>query len=475
MRLMLVSFHNYDKWWKYIAENITCASETVVVSDVRGEGDICIVDNFYKYLSYPDASIYAANIFGTETLEDIISRCRTLRSVDRDLAIKMVGAMARAVSELYSEWKPTIILCATIDRYVFDVMARLAERRKIPFIEFTTSLIPKSIIFMRRGRMIRVRKSIGDEINEIIRIITDFTWVPAYIDGAAKFNNLAYLKILIKNKLRAYGMKAYRYIKRDPLNSHYLEALPNNKHKSNITDIVVMKYFDCDWLSKLEKIERMRRVFLALQVYPESSIDYWVDDNNLIDHDNIILHKINVLEAAGFHIFIKDHPNQLGYRKKELLARIIQQSNAVIIPYDVPANMIMQNCPYSITFTGTIGFQSAMMGNCSIVTNPYYSLCEERFIKFKNIKDINELPAKMKKFKFPDNLKMVQREILEPIIESSVAGDVFSFIDFKINDRQKLQNLESLIKSLNSNLPKLEKVKFDKDIHGKICAYSIQF
>ena len=72
-------------------------ADVTVLSDLRGEGDYSLVDDFYRFMRKGDAAAVAIARFGEDGCADIILRCRSLRSLDRDLAMRMIGGMTQAI------------------------------------------------------------------------------------------------------------------------------------------------------------------------------------------------------------------------------------------------------------------------------------------------------------------------------------------------------------------------------------------
>ena len=89
----------------------------------------------------------------------------------------------------------------------------------------------------------------------------------------------------------------------------------------------------------------------------------------MLAHDDVVIRYCEVLGAAGYRIFVKDHPLQFGFRRRELFERLSALPFVTLVPYDVPANLLIGKCAISVTFTGTIGFQAALAGLCSVTTS----------------------------------------------------------------------------------------------------------
>jgi len=454
MRLIIVSFHRSDNWCKYIKSRLTCAESVAVVSDVRGDGDINIASAFYQAFANREECLKAASReFSAEEIIDITVRCRTLRDLSRDLAVRMIGAMVSAVNSLYESFRPTLILGPTIDRYVFDVMARIAERQSITFIEMTTSLVPRHVLLMRRGSMIPLRDPSTEEIENAVGTLGSLNWAPTYVDQAVVFSRSKFWKTVAYFHLRGHFMNLYRWLRGDPLNIHYLEALPWRSHRVRLKDYACTKIFDADWEQSLENTVAEKRVFLGLQVFPESSIDYWIQDTKLIRHESALPAMVEELAEAGYRIFIKDHPNQFGFRRTEQIECLKRKGSTVIVPSSVPAALLIARCMHTMTLTGTIGFQAALAGKKAIVTDPYYAVSEDDYIKIRSWDDINTLTTKMAQHQVEADLKVLQQRNVKPVVAASIPGDFYTCLGFDPTNQSCIRKIASLIESLNTYLP----------------------
>ena len=122
--------------------------------------------------------------------------------------------------------------------------------------------------------------------------------------------------------LRGAFFNVWRFLERDRYNCHYLDALKRLKHKVRLADVAVLGLLDRNWEKRLEQVSREKRVFLGLQLFPEASMDYWLESKDMLAHDDVVVRYCEVLGQAGYHIFVKDHPLQFGFRQRELFERL---------------------------------------------------------------------------------------------------------------------------------------------------------
>ena len=450
-RIVFFTIHNTTRWWKYLGSQINFA-EVTVLSDLRGDGDRSLVDDFYRFKRKGDPVAFAVERFGEAGCADIILRCRSLRSLDRDLAMKMIGGMAQAIERAFDDLDPDLVLTFTIDRYVMDVLARTARARNIDFLEMTTSIIPDQVMLMRRGQPIWLREPSDHDVEAAVQVLCKADFAPAYVRNAKKFSTGQFWRVFGYFALRGAYFNTLRFLRRDPFNSHYIDALKRLKHKVRAGDVAALKLLDRNWEARLGDVPRERRVFLGLQLFPEASMDYWLKSHDMLAHDDVVVRYCEVLGEVGYLTFVKDHPLQFGFRQRELFERLSKLPHVTLVPYEVPAGLLIEQCSISVTFTGTVGFQAALSGLCSVVTEPYYAT-ERHFLHIRSFEEIGSLVDRLKQWRPPDDLVAARREIVRHMVAISVEGDYFTWQKFDPENQASRGAVESLVHSLNRYLP----------------------
>jgi hypothetical protein len=454
-RLVFFTIHSTTPWWKYLASRIDFADVTVL-SDLRGEGDYSLVDDFYRFLREGDAASAALARFGVDGCAEIILRCRVLRSLDRDLAMRMIGGMAQAVETAFDRLDPGLVLSFTMDRYVMDVMERISRSRGIHFLEMTTSAIPDQVIFQHRGQPYPLRDASPAELEKAVEILCNEDFAPVYVRDAKKFSPGKFWQVFAYFSVRGFFFNIWRFLKRDRYNCHYLDALKRLKHKVRARDVAVLGLLRNDWQARLDAVPKGRRVFCGLQLFPEASLDYWLKSPDMLAHDDAVVRYCEVLGKAGYHTFIKDHPLQFGFRQRELIERLSTMPSVTCVPYDVTANYLIERCDISVTFTGTIGYQAALAGLCSVVTEAYYS-DDEHYLHVRNFSEIDHIVERIEKWRPPADLDVARREIVRKLVATGATGDYFTWKNFDPNDEKARQAVQSLVDSLNQYLPNFMK------------------
>ena len=289
-----------------------------------------------------------------------------------------------------------------------------------------------------------------------MQVLCEEDFAPAYVRNAKKFSALRFWRVFAYFALRGAYFNILRFLRRDPLNSHYMDALKRLKHKVRPGDVAALKLLDSNWEARLGEAPRERRVFLGLQLFPEASMDYWLQSRDMLAHDEVVLRYCEVLGEAGYRIFVKDHPLQFGFRQRELFERLSKLPSVTLVPYEVPANLLISKCAISVTFTGTIGFQAALYGLCSVVSEPYYAM-ERHFLHIRNAGEIEGLVERLKQWRPPEDMVAARREMVRYLAAISVEGDYFTCLNFDPGNPAAREAVASLIHSLNVYLPRFLK------------------
>ncbi len=429
--VLIFGIHRTTAWWQYLGNHLGWA-RAVVVTDLRGEGDISIVDDFYEELGrLKQGATTNPNLLSQIEQEDVIARCRALRWLDAELARYMVQAMAVVMERLLVKVQPKIVMSFPIDRYVKDILARLAARKGIRYVELTASVVPGMSMLLERGHLIEHDLNPSEDLVErSVNLLATPSFTPSYVPRKSTYTRMKFLRTLGYFRARALAFRMIARLMRDPLNLHYIDAQPYLGHKCRWKDMRVVGLCDSQWRTKTEVVPQSRRVLFGLQLFPEASIDYWIRERELIDHENLVFEAARAFTEAGYLVLVKDHPLQFGFRQTELLDRLLALTNVVLVPYDVSGNELMQLVDTNFTFTGTLGMQAALLGKKSVATNSYYTN-DSDFIIFRNRAQIAGLPQRVESAATVETgLKERQRRIIRKLLRGSIEGDFFSFKHF---------------------------------------------
>lgn len=427
---LIYAIHRTHTWWAHVGASMGFDTVTVL-TDRRGEGDRWTTDDYYRaFKARHAARDLSSDLLSAAEVDDVIARCRVLRWQTKRKAAAMALAMADAMDAQLEAIRPGYVISFPIDNYNQDVLARLARKRGLPYFEVTASALPEMCMLMHRGRLITTdavpdRALVDDKIHEI----ADPLFTPAYVQDQAAYSAARFLRTLAYFRIRAAFFSLYAWFRRDPLNIHYLDAQPGLGHKARWKDIRVTALVEPDWETKLNAFPKERRILFGLQLFPEAAIDYWIEDLDLLRHEDMLVEIARRLTADGYQIVVKDHPLQFGFRQTELLDRLKAFPNVVIVPYEVTGNALLARCGVNVTATGTLGLQAGLLGNVSITGEAYYAT-DGDFVVLRDWNDLKDLTSAIAAQSPPAPLHLRQARIIENLLRGSFEADFFSFRDF---------------------------------------------
>lgn len=461
-KILIYPVHRSYPWWREVGKNLGFG-EAVVASCIRGDGDMDVVDDFYAaYHRMIRQDVQESPLLTAAQLDDVIARCRVLRWLPHRQAAAMAMAMAEAFDKVLNDVNPGAILSFPIDRYVSDVLERLAKARGIPYFELTPGVVPGTSMLLYRGKLItRMAEPSEEEIETAIKIVANPVYVPSYLPSKTRYSRVRFLKILSYFKLRGWVFKAISLAKRDPLNLHYLDSQSFLGHKPKWRDIRITTMFDTAWRSRLNDYPIDRRMFIGLPLFPEASIDYWIESLEMIQFEDLVVEVAAAMSAAGFLVLVKDHPLQFGFRQTELIDRLKAISGVVIVPYEVSGNEMLELVDVNFTTTGTLGLQAALFGKKSIVTKSYYTTTED-FIILGSRAEITGLPQRVIKTSTPTSLPERQYRIIKQLLRGTINQDLYSRNGF--NGRNPSPLIAEMGKVLGDMI---ETVAIKEDWHNK--------
>ena len=409
-------------------------------SELRMGSNFSLTNSFYNAIKYN--KIY--NHYDEIEINNIIIRCRLLRSLRRELAIKMILAMDYSVNILFDETNPKYIVSLRVDSYVLDLIERSSKKRGIIFLGIWKSAFIKGYFFVTsRGELNYLRPTFEQVVCE--NDITNPKFKAVSIKGSKNFNTVSNFKIKLYDLFRSYYLSIFKYIIKDRLGYRYLtNSFMIPEYSVNITELSYDAFIKDDWSILLNNNDSNKNIFIALQVNPESTIDYYVNDLNLINYEKVLIDFIKQFDNTEYFIFIKDHPNMYGRRNHKFFKEITSFHNVRLVPYEISSNYILEHTKIVFTWSGTISVQAVLADKISLVVNPPYYV-EGMYIQIKSINDIQNIVKLISDYKFPQDFTEKKTELLNLINSSLYCGD----LNFK-NPDNKLY--KSVLDIINKNL-----------------------
>ncbi len=440
-KIFFYAINNTFLWWKYFSDSLSNEYETLVITEHKSSELYSLKNRFYSYYKKK-----LTTCFRKDEIENIVDRCRVLRNIDRSKSRKMVIVYENVFEDLFKDNSYSTIISFPIDRYPMDVMNRVARRYNIDHIEVTVSVFNNCSMLLSLGEILSLPDDLSNTIDEkdAYNQLIDDNYQPNYI-SKSKFSMLRWLYIYIYQNIRALAFKFIMLIENDHLSLHYLDSQMYLGHKISLNDIKVFKFINYNYLDIIKQKDKTN-VIIALQLYPEASIDYWVRNMGIVDYENFLIHVIKSFSNLGYNIFLKDHPLQFGYRTTEFLEKTSLIDNVFFLPYESDINYLMKFCKISFTTTGTIGLQASINGLISFVTPSYYS--NERDFKVYSNKE--EFDNHLKNINLDsiskNNLKNRRKRIVTHLHKTSFYGSILTW--FKKSNFKEDNYFVSLINNI---------------------------
>jgi hypothetical protein len=446
--VLLFAINSTFHWWKNIGNSLSNEYNVKVITEHKTNVIDSIKNRFYFYLGKKNKK----TLFNETEIDNVYDRCRVLRSLPKDIAVEMIISYENVFEELFSTQQFHYIFSFPIDRYPMDVLERVAKRYNIEYFEVTACLFDNTSMLLKRGKVVKFPNGIEKSISfdEAYSTLVSPKYTPVYVRKPKKYNKIQWLKVFLWQYARDIVFKLIMILERDRRSLHYIDSQMYLKHKVSLSDIFVNKYINYDYKEVMLNNPKEKNVIIALQLYPEASIDYWVEDMEIVNYEPFMLKLIKQFSNEGYTIFLKDHPLQFGFRQLKFIKDAIQFPNVHFLPYDSDINEILENVSISVTTTGTVGLQAALRGIISIVTPSYYSNSND-FIVLNGANDLNMLHVKVQQqLGKTFNLEERRNRLIEHLYDISLAGNIFSFRQ-KYNFEANI-SLNQLINSLKNFL-----------------------
>ena len=386
------------------------------------------------------------NLISEADKNDIIERCRLLRSVEKKDADKLVRAASKAIHDFVESAKPNIIFSVTIDSYILHITSIIAKNNGIKHLAIVPSFLPNSFRVSTLGEPVQTRKASNELLHNLLSKLKQDQYKPTYL--TSKINTYQAYHQMLKNIARVLYFRAMRISKKRRLIYHYWSTEIVSKQILSFPKSFTKP--NADWKCKAKNSGRILFYF-PLQYAPECTVDYWPQNKSIIDYSEFVVSVSKELSKHGI-VLIKEHPNLLGLRNSKLYKRLAKIENVILTPTNTHSNELINLSDILITVTGTAGFEAAIRGK-SVITfgNPYYTT-GMRFFAADWPSDLELITKRAIARNENPITEEEQIEMLRYVVEHSLEG---TFINGPIFDPQSdsdKSHADSLIRSLSDFL-----------------------
>jgi hypothetical protein len=370
-------------------------------------------------------SLLSSLSFSDNELCEIIYRCRLLRSLKFDSAVKFVAAAECVCNEFIEKEQPRSVVAPRIDTFLLDILDRKLSSTRKKYIGVWRSAFLKNNFFLtNRGELHKICNPHEDNVSELIKNVNDLTF---------RATSLTRTKFTKTNLLLAHGKRIMRDV---TLEAIRLSGQIKYGYRELATGFHVVDYNIplSTWFGRFSPYEIIRnvlnssgpKIFIALQVNPESTIDYYSKNSELVNIERTILFLTRLLVGQGFAVIIKDHPNMFGRRNFLLLNELTEIPNVYLADYSISSNELLSGCDYVFTWSGTVAVQAYFSGKIPIsVCSPYglklpgYNIVDS-YLNLENT--VNDLvSSNYYDIKYEDKFRLGYN-----ILQSHALGSVFT-------------------------------------------------
>ncbi len=455
MKILFYTRNNLTEWSKFLVNNLKSPSKILVVSEINGIGDYSLQDEYYKNVHLERSRLYAIEEFGESTCFEIITRCRLLKNLDEDLALRMIGAMLQSVEKILDSFQPDIFLSLRVDSYVLDIFSKILKRRGIKYLGlWKAALLEDHFFFTTSGEYFSLESIDEAKVEIVYDQITSESFKATSIVSTNQFSLGRFMRNWLYYFIRDITLFYYSRLISDIYGYRYMTTGRNvPEYNVKLSNWKVNKFINKNWKAVFEASNLDKTLFIGLQVNPESTIDYYVKDMELSDYRKVLPLIIQSFLDKGFKIFIKDHPNMFGMRNFEFIDRLVSNENVILVPYTASSNFLIKNCTATFTWTGTIGLQSALAGKCSIVVEPTYFL-EGYFLLLDDVNKIKDLPDLVENYQSKINSPEEGKELLKHALNTYLPGKMQP-LKFDSKDAELASGTMKMIETLDKILPTL--------------------
>lgn len=343
-----------------------------------------LTDGFCEGTPDTRADFYAAlrdrqmcNELSAVDEDNVRTRCRLLRNIDRGQAHALMHAMASVLARRLDEFRPSTVLCHLVDEYIIHLLSLLAEKRSIPFVNYFASYFPGRVQLTEgaHGVPLDVYEPSDAEVREALNLILqprfrqNYTQRPNYSVWRHFLNVQRY-----KAKVLVFSLRSL--IERDRWNLHY-RVTPYVAERRRVRDFPRKSDFHSDWRRRIERLASERggpTIYLPLAYFPEATTDYWVRNLRMTEYERCLIEIIRSLAGApDGSLIIKEHLHMMGARARSFYSELMSIPNVVSVHPLEHSNELLSMSDAVVMGAGSVGIEA------TVRNKPVFSYCDTSY------------------------------------------------------------------------------------------------
>lgn len=337
-------------------------------------------------------------------LQDIINRCRVLRSLSSEFARRLIMKSLSFCLTFFEKNKFESIIIFTADRYTIDILIHVATYYEIKIVGVGGSFLPGTKRITLYGEPNFINFISNDDIEKL------YLQLKSKFKSSGRPNIIGAYKAAIRNAFSILIRYVYHYLLLNKIfgKLNYDYFLVNTQPKEIFLNLIFyrVKPYDIKTINELINVNSSQSVYIPLHFHPEATVDYWTDKSYKAFYLECLCEVISTYREMGIQVFLKEHPAMYLHRDKEFYQFLKAYDNVKIIWPFLDTIDVLKYFHKIIIWTGTSGIESAVNGkNIYLYSRNYW---DNGF--FKDWKDIlknsqvNEEQAKIILKNFLENL-----------------------------------------------------------------------
>lgn len=406
-----------------------------------------------KYLN----NNYTCNDFAL--IDDVIVKATDGRfnlnlsiQADRGLVYKTYEESEKLIASLYGFWtdffekfQPTIIFHEMVSLSINHLCAVVAKTKGIIYASEiqVPGLHENDLLFCDYwgGEPLILKQTKKNDYLEekTNKYISDFKSRPQKVLMSSLFKNkpaIQYLRLAVRK---------YFFIRKHrndyPCIEDYIENFISRD------DTVIRKYKN---LREYKRIkwdsydDSKKYYYFPFHLEPEAAVFFWGD--GIYANQIKLIENIAASLPSDTYLYVKDHPNDIGYRSAEDYLELKKINNIKLLHAKDSSYEIIKNSKGVITINGSAGLEALLLDKpVFYFGNPYY----EHFNNAYKIRNIKDLRTKLTE----ENPILSNNDNFNRLFAASFEGNTALFYTSNYDDKE---NLNNVITSFNSYISSIK-------------------
>ena len=296
---------------------------------------------------------------------DIYPRSLALRMNDKKLSHEWALRVWNGIDELFRENSFDYVIMPQIDRYLYDIIERIARKNLVTVIGAESSIFSGYCRMAVRGEYNAVRSEVSEEeVAERVRLLTKNDFLPDSETENIKRTHRDIVKHFYKRKLTEdVYYPIMKALSHDPWNHHYNLTVRKGKRLSEY----YRKDLD-DYFVRIKDIsvDPKRTVYMPIHMMPEATVTYHCGDTKFCNYESFIISLIDRADPS-ITIIVKEHPAMYGLRELSFYNRIKSHSNVILVHPKENSNLLLSKIDTVVTENGTVGVEALVRGKRVLV------------------------------------------------------------------------------------------------------------